>query len=50
MNVDMQNIMLALELTIKGMAAIFVVIIAIYICVLIMLKLTKNNSEKDKKT
>ncbi len=44
---DMQTLMLALELTLKGMAAIFVVIIAIYICVSIMLKATqgKKNGE-----
>lgn len=44
--IDIQSLMLALELALKGMAAIFVVIIAIYICVSVMLKLTqgKNNN------
>ncbi len=36
------NLTLALELALKGMIAIFVVIIAIYICVNIMLFATKG--------
>lgn len=41
MNFDMVSLMLAGELALKGMIAIFVVIIAIYICVSIMLKATQ---------
>ena len=41
------NLTLALELAFKGMIAIFVVIIAIYICVSIMLKATQIKKGKN---
>ena len=41
MNINMTALMLAGELALKGMVAIFVVIIAIYICVSIMLKVAQ---------
>lgn len=44
---DMQSLMLALELAGKGMLAIFVVIIAIYLCVSIMLWATKGKKDKN---
>ena len=43
---DMQSLMLALELAGKGMLAIFVVIIAIYIFVSILLWATKGKTDK----
>ena len=46
-SMDMQSLMLALDLAWKGMLAIFVVIIAIYICVSIMLRATKGKKDKN---
>ena len=44
---DMQTLWLSLELAGKGMLAIFVVIIAIYICVRLMLWATKRKTDKN---
>lgn len=46
MTVDMNALMLSLDLAWKGMAAIFVVIIAICICVSVMLKATQLKKNK----
>ena len=42
----MRALWLSLELAGKGMLAIFVVILAIYLCVSIMLRLTKGKTDK----
>lgn len=47
MTFNMNALMLSGELALKGMVAIFVVIIAIYICVSIMLKATQIFKKKD---
>lgn len=44
---NMQALWLSLELAGKGMLAIFVVILAIYICVSIMLHVTKGKTDKN---
>lgn len=44
---DMQTLWLSLELAGKGMLAIFVVIIAIYIYVSLMLWATKRKTDKN---
>lgn len=42
---DTMSLMLALELTGKGMLAIFVVIAAIYLCVVLMLKASSKKKQ-----
>lgn len=45
MNVDMQTVMHSLELMGKGMLAIFVVIVAIYLLAIILWKVTSRKKK-----